>query len=58
LVDTVDGMVGNAGQHFMQIGFGIETVEFSGGGWNELSKAPTTSNLVIYFRSQLHSAPE
>ncbi len=26
-VDAVDGMVGDAGQHFMQIGFGIETVE-------------------------------
>jgi hypothetical protein len=27
-VDAVDGMVGDAGQHLAQIGFGIETVEF------------------------------
>jgi len=27
-------------------------------GWTELAKAPITSNLVIYFRVQLDSAPE
>ena len=28
------------------------------GGWNELSKAPVTSNPVVCFRFKLHSAPE
>jgi catechol 2,3-dioxygenase-like lactoylglutathione lyase family enzyme len=28
------------------------------GGWDEISKAPATSNSVIYFRVQLHSASE
>jgi hypothetical protein len=32
--------------------------EKASGGWNELSKAPITSNLVIFFRIQLHSAAE
>jgi hypothetical protein len=27
-LDAVDGVVGDAGQHLTQIGFGIETVEF------------------------------
>src|SRR5260370_7327260 len=30
----------------------------SGGGWNELSKAPTTSTLSIYFPLHLHSPPQ
>jgi hypothetical protein len=28
LFDPVDGMVGDTGQHFAQIGFGIESIEF------------------------------
>jgi hypothetical protein len=29
-LDTVDGMIGDAGQHFAQISFGIEAIEFRG----------------------------
>jgi hypothetical protein len=29
----------------------VSSRKVSGGGWNELPKAPTTSNLVIYIRA-------
>jgi len=29
LVDAMDGVVGDAGEHFPQIGFGIEAVSFA-----------------------------